>query len=139
MLERKFKNPKGLDQKEEVHMTKTLMLDHTAQMTDTSSAFEVNEELRKHAWYPSINILQAQDLLSGKPAYTYLIRPSDIGRGFSISFVQKNGTVKHDNFTLINPKLGIWLNGHPSHVGKLAKVIRDMMHCSIDQGQPLSH
>lgn len=100
--------------------------------------FDLGKELNNHAWMPYMDSLQAEKILAGKPIYTYLLRPSEFKRGFAISFIQKNGQVKHDHFTLIDPKYGIWRNGGHHHVGILAKVIRDMMDCSMEEGQPLA-
>jgi|GEM_PF-3395648 len=99
--------------------------------------FDLDATLTNNAWRPNADTCQAEKILSGRAAYTYLLRPNTEGRGFSISFVQPNGAVKHDNFTLIDPKYGIWRNGQISHVGKLEKVICDMMECSPFDLRPL--
>jgi len=101
------------------------------------SGYQLESELYQHAWRPGINETQAEKLLEGSSVYTYLLRPSVIGRKFAISFVQLNGKVKHDTFTLVDPKYGIWRNGMEHHVGTLPKVIRDMMDCGFDKGAPL--
>ncbi|NGX58966.1 MAG: hypothetical protein KR126chlam3_00108 [Chlamydiae bacterium] len=99
--------------------------------------FDVNAALRKNAWCPNLDPCKAEELLYSKPVYTYLLRPNMIGRGFSISFVHPNGTIHHDNFTLIDPRYGIWHNGNGSHVGKLEKVLCDMMECTPFDLKPL--
>ena len=104
--------------------------------TDLSVSDDVNVELKKHSWFPLVNILDAEKMLSNKPVFTYLIRPADLGRGFAISFVQADNSIKHDHFTLVNAKLSHWRNGLPEHFGKLEKVIYDMMDCPIGSGQP---
>lgn len=102
-----------------------------------SEKFNLDATLSNNAWRSNVDSCQAEKILIGKSAYTYLLRPSAVGRGFSISFVQPNGIVKHDNFTLIDPVYGIWRNGQISHVGKLEKVICDMMECSPFDLRPL--
>ena len=102
-----------------------------------SSSFDLNDDLKEHAWHPRATADEAVAFLEDQIPYTYLLRPSDRGRGFAISFVQPNGHIKHDYFTLIDPRFGIYRNGLPHHVGKLEKVIRDMMECSFDEGAPL--
>lgn len=102
------------------------------------SKFDAETELKKHSWHPYMkSALEAEQVLSGKPAFTHLIRPCDYDRGFMISFVNKDGDVAHDHFSLIDPLYGIWRNAMPSHVGKLEKVLRDMMDCALFEGQPL--
>ena len=99
--------------------------------------FDVDQELNQHGWRPFLSAMDAEKALEGKAPYTYLLRRSSIRGKFEISFVKANGSISHDLFTLIDPKYGIWRNGHFSHVGTLAKVIRDMMHCEMHVGQPL--
>jgi hypothetical protein len=104
---------------------------------DLERSFDVNAELKKHCWKPNMVAIEAEQVLKDQKPLTYLLRPSELGRGFAISFVQRNGFVKHDYFTLLDPKLGMWRNGHGSHSGVLDKVIRDMMDCEITEGQSL--
>ncbi|NGX58965.1 MAG: hypothetical protein KR126chlam3_00107 [Chlamydiae bacterium] len=92
--------------------------------------FDVNAALKKNGWFSNLDPHQAETLLADKPVFTYLLRPNVVGRGFSISFVHTNGAVHHNNFTLIDPKYGIWRNCSHFHVGKLEKVICDMMKCT---------
>lgn len=103
----------------------------------SNGSFDVSADLSKNGWRPNADPIQAEELLSDKPVYTYILRPNAARRGFSISFVQSNGMVKHDNFTLIDPIFGIWRNGQGSHVGKLEKVICDMMDCTPCDLKPL--
>jgi len=111
--------------------------EHSGRVESNEITFYLDVELKKHAWHPYMNALEAEALLSGHPTFTYLTRPSDLGRGFALSFVNPKGHIEHHYFTLINPKYGIFRNAHPSHVGKLEKVIRDMMDCGICEEQPL--
>ncbi|NGX27245.1 MAG: hypothetical protein K940chlam6_01178 [Chlamydiae bacterium] len=104
---------------------------------ERSVGFDINAVLKKNAWRFDVDLCQAEKILSGKPSFTYLLRPNIIGRGFSISFIQQDGTIKHDNFILIDPIYGIWRNGQIYHVGKLEKVICDMMECSPFDLKPL--
>ncbi len=110
----------------------------TQQSHPSSNApFILDDALKRNSFQPRMALLEAELALQGKPAFTYLLRPSDIGRGFAVAFVQPSGYVKHDYFRLINPKYGIFINGIPTHVGTLEKVIRDMMYCQMDEGSPL--
>lgn len=99
--------------------------------------FDAYAELQKHAWHPRISMLEAEKLLVNKSAYTYLVRTCTYDQGYMITFVTKEGEIAHDHFTLIDSTHGLWRNGNPKHVGQLGKVLRDMMHCSMDEGQPL--
>ncbi|NGX46009.1 MAG: hypothetical protein K940chlam2_01190 [Chlamydiae bacterium] len=102
-----------------------------------NASFVLEDALDRNGWQPQMTLLNAELALKGKPTYTYLLRPSEIGRGFAIAFVELSGSVKHDYFRLINPKYGIFRQGMPTHVGQLEKVIRDMMHCQMHEGAPL--
>lgn len=104
---------------------------------ETHGSFDINATLNKNGWRPNADSLQSESLLSGQPSHTYILRPNMARRGFAISFVQPNGSVKHDSFTLIDPIYGIWRNGGNDHVGKLEKVICDMMDCTPYDLKPL--
>lgn len=106
--------------------------------TQTDIRFDVNTALRRNGFRHDLDALEAEKMLSDKPVYTYVLRPNSLHRGFAISFVQKNGSIKHDHFTLIDHIYGIWRNGQFHHVGKLEKVICDMMECSVYDLKPLS-
>ena len=108
------------------------------EQTRKPNLYILEDELCKHAWFPKMTAHDAEAVLKNMPTYTYLLRKSQSNlRKYDISYVDQKGTICHDTFTLINPKLGIFLNGQNSHLGKLEKVIRDMMHCEQHQGQPL--
>ena len=103
------------------------------------SVFCLESELCRHAWFPKMSAEEAEVALKSRPAYTYLLRKSQANlRKYDISYVTQDGSICHDTFTLVNPKLGVFLNGQGSHLGKLEKVVRDMMHCDKHLGQPLS-
>lgn len=107
-------------------------------LSQNSSGFDAIAELKKYAWYPQMTVIEAEAALSNKPPYTYITRPRDGGeRGFTISFVNLNGSIEHHPFSLINPTLGIWRNLMPEHVGSLGKVICDMMDCEVLDCKPL--
>ncbi len=82
-----------------------------------------------------MTLLGAEAALAESPAYTYVIYPRTSERGFTISFINKHGFVEHHPLTLISLKQGIWRNGHPPHIGKLEKVISDVL--GHNEGQPL--
>ncbi len=104
----------------------------------SSSSFNKDAELKKHAWHSHATLLDAEKILSGKPSYTYITRPGDAGeRGFAISFVNRDGNIAHLPFYLICPKNGIWRNCFICHVGRLEKVISDMMGCDLHERLPL--
>jgi hypothetical protein len=81
--------------------------------------------------------VEAEQVLVNKPPFTYVTRPRETERGFMISFVNRNGCVEHQPFTLIDNKHGIWRNCGPSNVGKLQKVICDMMQCEVLDCKPM--
>lgn len=99
--------------------------------------FDAVAELKKYSWYPQMTIIEAEEILTNQPSYTYILRPRETGRGFAISFVNPKGCVEHHYFTLIDSKYGIWRNGGLDHVGSLQKVICDMMDCEVLDCKPL--
>ncbi|NGX48119.1 MAG: hypothetical protein K1000chlam3_01509 [Chlamydiae bacterium] len=107
------------------------------EINEEKTSFDLEAALKKNAWRPYIEAREAEKILSDKLSFTYLLRPNVMGRSFSISFIQPSGAIKHDNFTLIDPIYGIWRNGGHSHVGKLEKVICDMMECTLFDLKPL--
>lgn len=109
-------------------------------LSQNSSVFDAITELKKHAWYPQMTVIEAEAALSNKPPYTYITRPRGPGegaRGYAISFVNLNGSIEHHYFTLIDSNRGVWRNFHPDHVGSLGKVICDMMDCEVLNCKPL--
>ena len=118
-------------------MTTFMNFSNEENPTQTKQGFDLQSSLKNNGWRSNVNPSQAEEILAGKPVYTYLIRPNIEGRGFSISFVQPNGQVKHDHFKLVDPIYGIWRNGMIHHVGKLEKVICDMMECTPFDLKPL--
>lgn len=102
----------------------------------STSHFDVDATLKKNG-FRHIDAIEAEKMLSGKAPYTYLVRPNPADRSFFVSFVQPNGSVKHDHFSLLDPIYGIWRNYQPHHVGKLEKVICDMLECEPSQLKPL--
>jgi len=116
---------------------KTINRQKKGRNLSSSPWFDLSAELQKHAWFSNITAEGAEELLTGKPMYTYLIRPDEEGTGFCVTFVSPSGKVKHDHFTLIDPVYGVFRNYEPCHVGSLKKVLRDLMHCSLDEGAPL--
>lgn len=115
-------------------MFRNQLIDSPSQNT---SFFDINVELGKHAWHPEMTVVEAEAVLQDKPPYTYITRPREGERGFAISFVNLNGTIEHHYFTLIDPKYGIWRNGGPCHIGRIEKVICDMMDCTVFDCRPL--
>lgn len=100
--------------------------------------FDAIAELKKHAWRQDMTIVEAEEVLAGKPSYTYVTIPRSSERGYLISFVNLNGSIEHHPFTLIDSTHGIWRNSHPQHVGSLSKVICDMMECGLADCRPLN-
>lgn len=100
------------------------------------SGFDADTTLKKNG-FRNVNEVEAEGMLAGKAPYTYLVRPNPFARAFFISFVQPNGMVKHDHFSLLAPIYGIWRNGQSHHVGKLEKVICDMLNCAPYELKPL--
>lgn len=77
---------------------------------------------------PDLSLLEAKCLLIGQPAYSHLVIPADIFGKFIVVFVAADGKLEHDFIKIIDYENGIFLNGAPSHVGSLVKVIRDVMN-----------
>lgn len=115
------------------HLTTSLV----KKVTHKNSKFDIYTELKAHAWHPEMTMMDAEAALANKAIYTYITRPREGERGFSISFVNRNGTVEHQYFSLIDDKHGIWRNCQPHHIGSLGKVVCDMMNCTLIDCKPL--
>lgn len=113
------------------------LVQQSASKENLSQEYDPIQDLKNHGWRPLMNQIEAEKALEGKPAYTYLLRHSPYQKKYEISFVDPDGKVKHDYCTLIDKEKGIWINACPTHIGPLAKVIRDMMECEMHLGQPL--
>jgi len=109
-------------------MTASYDINDQEKNTAHDPTFDLDAELTQYHWIPDPLSIHAEKSLEGKSAYTYLLRPREEGRGFAISFMQPTGYVKHDHFSLIDAERGIFRNGQGHHVGKLAKVIDDMLY-----------
>lgn len=101
------------------------------------SSFDLDAELRNNSWCPFLGLEEAEELLKDQPAYTFLLRPKEAGRGFAISFMNPKGVIEHHPFTLINAKYGIFRNFCRSNVGRLSQVVCYMMECTSEQMRPL--
>ncbi len=113
------------------------LLQHSSSRETFSQYYNLNQDLKSHGWQSSMDEIQAEEALEGKPAYTYLLRSSPYRKKYELSFVAVDGKVKHDHCTLIDGVEGVWINACPTHIGSLGKVIRDMMECKLHEGQPL--
>ncbi len=98
--------------------------------------FNINEALNKHGWKGQMSLEEAEKLLSGKPAYTYLIRFGEQKDRFTLTFVHPNGSVKNDTFVLVDWVNGIFANGGYCHRGPLEILIPLKMNCKQGEGQP---
>ncbi len=92
------------------------------------------------AWYGDISASEAEQLLKDKPCLTYLLRQGENKYSFFISFIQQDGSIKHQVFFLELDHIG-WLyrNFCGEHCSKenFDILIPLMMHCESHECIPL--
>lgn len=99
------------------------------------------DQIERHpAWKKSIDKTQVESLLEGKKTLSYLLRAGEKERVYYISFVQKDGSIKHQQFTLENDRKGwYYKNGaneqDPADIvsENLEELIPKMMHCDYKE------
>lgn len=99
--------------------------------------FDLQHVLSEHCWCPDMITWAAEAALKDENPYTYLLRPNEQESVYVLSFVLPSGEIQHDEFVVINGRLGIFLNGAPDHCGPLGKVLLDMMGCAKGEETPL--
>lgn len=116
-----------------------VLTDQCLETTSSSfSKFDIETALKTNGWLPNCDSAKAEDLLLGKSPGTYLITSQRGIHKFELHFVNQQGMIIKDFFRLVDPIHGIWRNGHAKHVGKLEKVLCDMMECNPIHLKPFS-
>ena len=93
-------------------------------------------------WQGKITGLEAEDLLRGNAAYTYLLRTGEKPQNYYISFVEPSGLIKHQPIE-IRYFADAWFSrnylvGGPYKHETIEQIIHKMMHCAPGQCLPLS-
>ncbi len=94
-------------------------------------------------WKGKITGLEAEDLLRGNSAYTYLLREGEKSQNYYISFVEPSGYIKHQPIE-IRYFAEAWfcknyLVSGPYKNEKIEEIIHKPMHCAQEECQPLSN
>jgi len=100
--------------------------------SETAVHFDLREELCKHGWKGEMTIQEAEQMLGGKPVFSYLVRLGEEKRKFTLSFVAVDSTVRHVHFVLVDWANGIFQNGGPFK-GSLGELICYKMNCAVSQ------
>ncbi len=97
------------------------------------------------AWYGNITEKESVKLLGDASPYTFILRGGDKEHSYFISFMKKDGSIKHQNFTLELDRKG-WFYKNGITDGLLEAVARDivdliplMMHCESSVCTPYSN
>ncbi len=105
-----------------------------------------HDQITKHpAWMGDITEAKANWYLERKNPFTYLLRNGEKDYTYFISFIQKNGSIKHQYFTLESDRKGwYYKNGvttGPAELicSDLKELIPQMMHCDLIQCIVLEH
>lgn len=99
--------------------------------------FNINEALAVHGWKGDMSQEEAEKMLAGKPAYTYLTRFGAQKDRFTLTFVSADGLIKNDTFVLVDWINGIFANGGPCHRGPLEVLIPLKMSCPAELARPV--
>ncbi len=103
--------------------------------------FPIIEQIESHiAWHGNITGLETEDLLQGKNPFTFVIRKGEKLMNYYVSFVQKNGSFKHQPL-LIRVTAEGWfyrntLNSLPSY-RPFVDFLHRIIHCDEGECQPL--
>ncbi|HSX04199.1 MAG TPA: SH2 domain-containing protein [Rhabdochlamydiaceae bacterium] len=98
--------------------------------------FNLNDELNRHGWKGEVNVQEAEQILEGQPAFSYLIRLGEEKSKFTLSFVNQEGAIKHVHFVLVDWVNGIFQNAAPFKA-PLGPFILYKMNCSADQARAM--
>jgi len=99
------------------------------------------EQIEKHpAWRGSLSAMQTESLLERRDVFTYLLRGGEEKNAYYISFVKRDGMIKHQRFTLEYDRKGWYYkngmntSGTPTEMiaETLPELIPQMMHCSTE-------
>ena len=102
------------------------------------------EQVTTHvAWHPTVSESESEKMLKGKSPFTYLIRGGDKEHLYYISFVQEDGSLKHQWFVLEFDRNG-WVYRNAGTKGpnglvskELHTLIPQILHCDLLACKPL--
>ncbi|HSX11951.1 MAG TPA: SH2 domain-containing protein [Rhabdochlamydiaceae bacterium] len=98
------------------------------------SHFDLNETLHKHGWRGQISIQEADKILAGQPAFSYLVRFGEEKSQFTLSFVHPDGSIRHECFRLVDWARGIFQNAAP-YKAPLELLIPYKMRCTASEAR----
>ncbi len=102
----------------------------------------VEYDIQLHpAWIGLVSGLHADKLLRGKTPYQYILRQGEMESAYYVSFVQADGTVKHQPFVITTSSEGWYYenggNGGPFLEATIDDVLHLIMHCQKEECIPL--
>ncbi len=110
----------------------------------SSNAFalvqEKEEQMHTHpTWQGGISESTAEQLLKEQPRLTYLLRQGEKKHSYFISFIQQDGSIKHQIFTLELDNIGWFYRNTVDHGPStdFKVLIPLVMHCETDECIPL--
>ena len=102
---------------------------------------ELAQEIKRHpSWKGEISLSEADQLLKGSKAFTYLIFSGMDDNHFFLSYVNSNQIVKHKNVRIIFAQ-GQWMvkNGGTGTIyNDITTLIPNCLQCSANVCKPLS-
>lgn len=113
------------------------------QTLQTSLICPVETEIRMNAaWLGQVSGIKAEKMLRGhNKSYLYVLREGEKEGDYYVTFVQPNGSIYHQPFTISKTAMG-WMyeqgnSGPISMETKLNDVLHLIMHCEKHECQPL--
>lgn len=105
--------------------------------------FTIEGSIQQSAcWYDDVTGLDAEDVLKGKKAYTYLLRAGEKAHNYYVSFVEPSGFIKHQPIAI--KYFGDawfcrnWLDHGPYTIECIQDIVHRLMHCEKEEAQPLN-
>lgn len=98
----------------------------------------IHDDIQMHpAWFGHITGLNAEKLLRGNLAFTYLLRSGETASDYYVTFTDETGTVRHQPFNITTSHDGwFYENGvarGPFAIVSIDEVLHAIMHCKKDE------
>jgi hypothetical protein len=97
-------------------------------------------EMQQHqAWHGLITGMFCEGVLRDREAFTYILRQGERPYHYYLSFVKEDGTFHHQPFVVELKSEGWFYRNFNLHYStSLEGIIPKIMHCSAEQGVPLT-
>ena len=109
----------------------------------SSEEFVIEKSIQESpCWYDEVTGLEAEDLLRGEKAFTYLLRVGEKSHNYYVSFVEPSGLIKHQ--PIVIKYFGeAWFCRNYNHIGPntdetIEQIVHKIMHCEQEDARALN-